>query len=250
MKLNRLKISISNSEYVRPGRDKTLFRLQICRNLLRRSIILIKIPADLTIVTLRDSQRSYPQRFTTQYAQQVFEKASSILEARTNIKFTQRETKTFVEEPPPGTRADAVDDAGFHFLTARFRIDRGVRVIFVDKMAKQEIGGRSREEKRMVLLPYETDLGGTALKLAHEFGHLLGLPLHIDEGPDRVTPEPGNEAQYSQMRNNLMYSNSLSPEALLTLGQVATMRSSQLARQFGGTSIGDMFIPEILKNLR
>jgi hypothetical protein len=212
--------------------------------------MLIQIPADLTIVTLKDSRQTYPQRFTTQYAQQIFEKASSILESRTNIKFTRGECKTLVEEVPPGTRADAVDDTGFHFLTAAFRAGRGVRVIFVDKLAKDEIGGRSREEKKVVILPYATDLGGIAVKLAHELGHLLGVEKHIDEGPDRVTPEPGNEVQYSQMRNNLMYSRSLSPEALLSPSQIATMRSSRLARQFGGTSIGDMFIPEILKQLR
>jgi len=209
--------------------------------------MLIQIPADLTIVTLKDSRQTYPQRFTTQYAQQLLTKASSILESRANIRFVRGECKTVVEEVPPGMRADALDDAGFHFLSARLRAGRGVRVLFVDKIARDEIGGRSREEKKMAILRYETDPSGTAMKLAHEFGHLLGIAAHIDEGH---TPEPGKESQWTQIRNNLMYSKGLSNEALLTPSQVAIMRSSRLARQFGGTSIGDMFIPEILRNLR
>jgi hypothetical protein len=211
---------------------------------------LLQIPADLTIVTLKDEKQTYPQRFTPQYAQQLLTQASSILESRANIRFTRGECKSVTEEVQKGMKADAVDETGFHYLTARFRAGQGVRVIFIDKLANPKIGGRSREEKKMVILPYETDLGGTALKLAHELVHLLGITPHIDEVPGSVTNSPGNEAQYSQIRNNLMYSGGLSNEALLTQSQIGTMRSSRLARQFGGTTIGDMFIPEIIRNLR
>jgi len=214
------------------------------------NMALLQIPADLTVVTLKDEKQTYPQRFTPQYAQQLLTQASSILESRASIRFTRGECTSVTEEVQPGMKADAVDEAGFHYLTARFRAGRGVRVIFIDKLANPKVGGRSREEKKMVILPYDTDLSGTALKLAHELVHLLGIGPHIDEGPDRVANDPGNEARYSQMRNNLMYSQSLSPEALLTPSQIATMRSSRLARQFGGTTIGDMFIPEIIRNLR
>lgn len=209
---------------------------------------LIQIPADLTLVTMKDSRMTYPQRNTPMHAQQVLAKASSILETKANIKFTLGEVKTVVEEVAPGIRADAVDDAGFHYLSARYKAGRGVRVIFVDKLAKSEIGGRSREEKKIVILPFETG-NGIAVKLAHEFGHLLGLALHIDEGPNKVSNDPGKEVQFAEMRNNLMYSRGLSDQALLTPAQIGTMRTSWLARQFGGKTIGDMFIPEILKNV-
>ena len=214
------------------------------------NMALLQIPADLVIVTLKDRNQTYPQKFTPQYCKQLLTQASAILESRANIKFTLGDCMSSTEEVQAGMRADAVDDVGLHFLSAVFRAGRGVRVIFVDKLSNPAIGGRSIEEKKIVLLPYGSDPAGTALKLAHELVHLLGIGPHIDEGPDRVPNDPGNEARFSQMRNNLMYSKSLSPEALLTPSQIATMRSSRLARQFGGTSIGDMFIPEILRSLR
>ena len=208
----------------------------------KEDLMLIQIPADLTIVTLVGTS----QRFTAQYTQQLLTEASALLESRANIKFTRGECTTVTEQMPPGMRADTVDDQGFHFLAARYRAGRGVRVLFVDRLAQTEIGGRAREEKKFTIIPYSQDAPSTARKLAHELGHLLGLG-HINEGQ---TPQPGNEADWAQMSRNLMYSGSLNPEALLTPTQVATMRSSRLARAFGGTSIGDMFIPEILRTLR
>lgn len=208
--------------------------------------MLIQIPADLTIITLRSGSQTLQQRFTAQYVQQLLTDASAILESRASIKFTRGECSSVTEEMPPGMRADAVDTQGFHFLTSRFRAGRGVRVLFVDRLAQTELGGRAREEKKITIIPYSSDAAGTARKLAHEFGHLLGQAGHINDG---VSPSPGNENQWAQMTRNLMYSGSLNPEALLTPTQVSSMRGSQLARQFGG-SIGDMFIPEILRNAR
>lgn len=209
--------------------------------------MLIQIPADLTIVTLRTGMHTLPQRFTPQYAEQLLTAASNILESRANIKFTRGECTSATEELPPGMRSDAVDTSGFHFLASRFRAGTGVRVLFVDRLAQSEIGGRAREETKVAIIPYSSDLAGTARKLAHEFGHLLGHTGHANDG---FSPSPGNEDQWVRMTKNLMYSGSLNPEALLTASQIATMRSSGLARQFGGTSIGDMFIPQILRNLR
>jgi hypothetical protein len=213
-------------------------------------MVTLQIPADLTIVTLKDQNQTYPQKYTPQYCKQLLTQASSILETRAQIRFNLGTCTASTEELQPGMRADAVDEAGFMFLTALFRAGAGVRVLFVDKLSDPKLGGRSIEEKKMVILPYDSDAGGAALKLAHEFVHLLGIEPHIDKGPDRVANDPGNEARYSAMRNNLMYSGGLSNEALLTPSQIATMRSSRLARQFGGKTIGDMFVPEILRNLR
>lgn len=208
--------------------------------------MLIQIPADLTIVTLRSGNQAHSQRFTREYTQQLLNQASAILESRANIKFTLGECTSVTEEMPPGMRSDAVDTSGFHYLASRYRAGRGVRVLFVDRLAQPELGGRAREEKKLTIIPYSSDAPGTARKLAHEFGHLLGQAGHVNDG---ASPQPGNEDQWLQMTRNLMYSGSLNPEALLTPTQVASMRSSQLARQFGGTSIGDMFIPGILRNL-
>ena len=209
--------------------------------------MLIQIPADLTIVTLRSGTQTHPQRFTTEYAQRLLTEASGILESRANIKFTRGECTSVTEEMPPGMRADVIDDQGFHFLAARFRAGQGVRVLFVDRLARDEIGGRAREEKKFTIVPYNRDVPSTARKLAHELGHLLGHTGHVNDG---FTPDPGNENEWSRFSRNLMFSGSLNPDALLTPNQIAAMRSSRLARQFGGTSIGDMFIPEILRNLR
>lgn len=209
--------------------------------------MLIQIPADLTIVTLRSGTQEHPQRFTRQYTQQILTQASAILESRANIRFTQGECTSVNEEMPPGMRSDVVDTQGFHYLASRYRAGRGVRVLFVDRLAQPELGGRAREEKKLTIIPYSSDAPSTARKLAHEFGHLLGQAGHVN---DNFSPQPGNEAEWLQLTRNLMYSGSLNPDALLTSPQVAGMRSSQLARQFGGTSIGDLFIPEILRNLR
>lgn len=206
--------------------------------------MLIQIPADLTIVTLRAA--SSPQRFTPVYTQQLLTQASAMLESRANIKFSRGECASVTEDMPPGMRADVVDDQGFHFLASRYRAGRGVRVLFVDRLAQAEIGGRAREEKKLTIIPYSQDAASTARKLAHELGHLLGLG-HIDEGFVR---QPGNETQAAQLNRNLMYSGALNPEALLTPTQISSMRGSRLARQFGGTSLGDQFIPEILRTLR
>jgi hypothetical protein len=209
--------------------------------------MLLQIPADLTILTLKDHKQTYTTRFTPQFAKQLLTNASALLESRANIKFSLGQCTADTAEVPPGTRADALDDTGFHFLSAKYRAGNGVRVLLVDKMARDEIGGRAREEKKITIVPYNSDPASTARKLAHEFCHLLGIEKHINEG---ASPEPGKEAEWANMSKNLMYSGSLNPEALLTPAQVATMRSSKLARQFGGTSLSDMFIPEILKSVR
>ena len=204
----------------------------------------VQIPADLTIVTLESGGKTHPQRFTSQYALEIFNKASVIIEARAKIKFIRGECTAVTEEMPGSAQAGVVDIQGYHFLTARYRAKTGVRILFVDKVAQEEIGGRSREDDRFTLIPYSIDASSIPLRLAHELGHLLGLP-HIDDG---FSPEPGNEGQYAKLRLNLMYSRGLTPDALLTDKQIMAMNNSRLSRQFGG-GIAAQFIPEILRKV-
>src|SRR2546428_13429 len=96
----------------------------------------IQIPADLTIVTLRDSGRELPQRFTEAYARTLLQRASELLRARADIAFRAGTCERVVEEMPAGTRSDVVDDAGYHFLSAAHRAGSGVR--------RGALGGRTR----------------------------------------------------------------------------------------------------------
>ncbi len=192
----------------------------------------ISIPADLTIVTLSVRGVNQPQRFTQQTARTLLQQASIILYDRAQISFTVTSCEPpVVVEMPPNMRADVVDDSGFHFLVSQFRAGRGVRVIFVDRISRTDIGGRAREEKRTCIVPYDRDVPSTARKLAHELTHLLGISDHVNEG--RVAG-PGEEQLTAMWLRNLMYSGALNPAAELNADQIATMRSSALARQFGG----------------
>ena len=188
----------------------------------------IQIPADITVVTLRSGSTTHPQRFTLEYAQSILQQASDLIQARADIVFRLGNSEEATVEMPEGMRGDVVDTSGFHFLVASFRAGNGVKVICVDRIAQQEIGGRSREEKRVCILPYNQDAGSTARKLAHELGHLLGLG-HIDEG---WQPGPGREAERAAMIRNLMFSGALTPDALLTETQISQARSSALASRF------------------
>jgi len=192
----------------------------------------IKIPADLTIVTLRTGSVVHPQRFTGPLARKLLQQASDLLKERADITFDYASCEIPAPIELPGAANKAVDDAGFHFLVSQFKAGRGVRVIFVDKLARTEIGGRSREEKRVCIVPFDGDVAAIVRRLAHELVHLLGIKDHINEGR---TPEPGQEHVALVWRRNLMYSGLLEPAAELNADQVATMRSSALARMFGGS---------------
>lgn len=192
--------------------------------------MLIQIPTDLTIVTLSSVAHTAQQRFTPQVAQNTVRAASAILEARANIRFTLGETTSVTELLPPGMGVDALDAQGFAFLSSRHSAGRGVRVLCVDRMARTELGGQAREETRLTVIPYNQHVQAAGRILAHEFGHLLGHRGHVNDG---VAFQPGREAEWTEMTRNLMYSGS-SSETLLTDQQVSAMRSSQLARRFGG----------------
>jgi len=190
----------------------------------------ITIPADLTIVTLRENGRELTQRWTAAYAASILQQASALLKSRTNIEFPRASCQQVIEEMPAGAAADTVDEAGYHFLTAAHKASNGVRVLLVDQVSRPELGGQSRREIQVCLIAYGSDAGATSRMLAHELGHLLALP-HIDSGR---RAGPGQESQVASWMRNLMYSGALNPAAELTPSQVQAARSSPLARRFGG----------------
>jgi hypothetical protein len=190
----------------------------------------IQIPADLTIVTLRNAGRDLPQRWTEKYARSVLDGAGSLLRARADIEFVPGVFEEVVEEMPTGATADMIDEPGYHFLAAAHRAGKGARVLLVDKVSRPELGGQARYQTRVCLVAYGSDLAATGRILAHELGHLLELP-HVGENR---RAGPGQERQVAGWMRNLMYSGALNPAAELTPAQVQQARSSALARRFGG----------------
>lgn len=184
----------------------------------------IQIPADITVVTLKDQA----QRWTEGYARSVFSNASALLQDRAQIQFSIGAFESVTEEMPDGAQSDQVDDAGFHYLVATHRAGLGVRILLVDRTTRPELGGEAREQTRVCLVKYGSDAPSTGRMLAHELGHLLGLE-HVD-GPSG----PGNERLVAERLRNLMYPGALNPDAVLTATQVQQARSSTLARRFGG----------------
>jgi len=192
----------------------------------------ITIPADLTIVTLRNSTGVLQQRFTEEFAETLLQRASTLLQTRVDIAFRKESIQTVVEEMPGDARSDVVSEAGYHYLASVYRALTGVRVLFVDSVDRAELGGQSRHQTRVCLISYRTDEGSAATRvLAHELGHLLELP-HVDEV--RLSG-PGNEREIAARMRNLMYSGALNPAAELNPRQRALARSSALARRFGGS---------------
>jgi hypothetical protein len=188
----------------------------------------IQIPADITIVTLRNSGRDLRQRWDDDYAGNVLQTASALLTDRADIGFRLNSLETVVEEMPQGSAADVVDESGYHFLAAVHKAGNGVRVLLVDLVSRTELGGEARYQTRVCLIAYGSDLASTSRMLAHELGHLLELP-HIDD-PRRSGP--GQERVVAGWMRNLMYSGALNPAAELTRDQVSAARRSALAQRF------------------
>ena len=149
----------------------------------------IKIPADLTIVTLRHGSRTLEQRWSEAHAGAVFRFASALLKDRLDIEFTLASCVAATEEMPHGVTPIAVDTSGYHFLAAVHRAGEGARVLLVDRLAQSEVGGQARHETRVCMVSFSSDVPHTGRKLAHELAHLLEVP-HVD---DRTLMGPGNE---------------------------------------------------------
>jgi hypothetical protein len=192
--------------------------------------VLIRIPADITIVTLRRGGADLPQRWTESQARTVFHNANGILRPKANIEFQLGTCRQVVETMPTGARQDVVDEAGYHFLAAAHKAAAGIRILFIDRVARRNLGGQSRQQTRVCMVAYAADAASAGRMLAHEMGHLLGM-----SHPDSARrPGPGHERQVAAWMRNLMYSGALNPAAELTPAQVRQARSSELARRFGG----------------
>ena len=190
----------------------------------------ILIPADLTIVTLRDGDRELPQRWTTEHAIAALRDASDLLKAQANIEFMLGRCERIAGTMPPGAAIDAVDEPGYAFLAATYKAGDGVRVLAVDRVVTAEVGAQLGQHTRVCVIPYGSDLGVLARTLAHALGHLLALP-HVD---DNRRLESVQERQLAAWKKNLMYSGTLGRAPELSQSQVQAARSSPLARRFGG----------------
>jgi len=190
--------------------------------------VAIIIPADLTIVTLRDGERPLPQRWTTEHAVAALRLASDLLKSQADIEFPLGRCEQVVETIPAGA-TDAVDESGYEHLAATYEAGDGVRVLAVDRAAT-EIGAHAAQRTRVCVIPYGADLGATARMLAHGLGHLLALP-HVDSGRSLESIPASQVASWTK---NLMYSGALGRSPALSPTQVQAARSSPLARRFGG----------------
>src|SRR5262245_37262844 len=167
----------------------------------------ITIPADLTIVTLRSRSGELAQRWTDEYATSILTKASDLLKSRANIEFSRASVEQVVEEMPSGATSETVDEAGYHFLAAAHKTGRGVRAILVDRVARADLGGQSRQQTGVCLVAYGSDAASTSRTLSHELGPLLSLP-HLDDDRRRG---PGQERLGASWLRNLASSGARSP---------------------------------------
>ena len=129
-----------------------------------------------------------------------------------DIEFRLRHTTADPVEAPKGS--EDLDDEGFLMLAKAFPMKNGVSLLLVHRFAGSK-GGASKKELGVCAV------GDAAndTSLAHEFGHLLWLE---HQGDIRDLMNPGLAV----------------PGAPLTKKEIAGVRNSPLARQFGRPSQG------------
>lgn len=154
--------------------------------------------------------REIVPRFNEKAVRLGFDRANQIWEIA-KVKFFLRSFTP--EKTSAPNNADVVDENGFVFLTRQFPPKSGASLLLVENFKSKHLGGMSVESLKSAIIPYlgPHDFGNI---LAHEMGHLLGLP---DLTADHY---------------NLMYQ-SYRADYKLSAAQVATATSSALAKQFG-----------------
>ena len=164
------------------------------------------------------SQRDIPPEVSAQDVRTGFQEANRIWQVA-DIRFIERSCVSR-RASAPGGQAEVNQD-GFLSLAVEFPANNGVSALVVRSFSRHDLGGSAYEPRKVCILQKLGSMFGYVL--AHEFGHLLGLP-HVSVEDD------------SAIDNfNLMYPG-LRAGNTLTEAQITQARNSSLVRQVGSTS--------------